>query len=188
MQTIYCFGVMQIISQLELQEEYDVDGISNFLEKGQIGNAMASCVTIFDSIRARLEKYKIEDEERSNENLILLDEDWRARIQTYIEHIRDVVRKAEIDEGVRERIMRRVTELSGDVEQNRTNLVRFGEVWVEITAAVGMGFNNLKPAVEILERATKALTKLREILHPSLPPSNTPKLPPPDEIDPGSSE
>lgn len=86
-----------------------------------------------------------------------LNQEWRANVTTLVNHIRDAVQNAQIDEALREGIFRAVEKLQSEVNRNRTRLAAASEVWDTITDAIGKGAENLEPAVKLIERVRKRL-------------------------------
>ncbi len=110
---------------------------------------------------------------------IELNDDWKTRATTYVSHIRDVVSKAEVVEAIRERIFKRLNDLQGELDKNRTRVEAMTEVFLSITEAVSKGAKHLDPAVKLVERLAGALSGARtsRIEH------DAPlQLPPPEQL------
>ena len=182
MQKVYSKAIISAIRLFGLENEFNVSEIEEDLANDAEPGAYTKALALINDVI--IEKLIIEAESKGSGQIVLLDDDWRSKVQSYIEHIIIIVRKASIEEGIRERIMNRIAQLSADVERNRTNITRLAEIWIELTAAGGRGAENLKPAVELLERLTKAVTKLRDsVTRPALPSPDQVQLPPPEDID-----
>ncbi len=182
MQKVYSKAIISAIRLFGLENEFNISGIEEDLANDVETYAYTKALALINDVR--IEKLLIEAESEGSDQIVLLDDDWRSKVQSYIEHIIIIVRKASIEEGIRERIMNHIAQLSAEVERNRTNITRLAEIWIELTAAGGRGVENLKPAVELLERLTKAVTKLRDsVTRSALPSPDQAQLPPPEDID-----
>ena len=179
---LYSKAIISAIRLFGLENEFKISGIEEDLADDAEDDACTKALALINDVR--IEKLLIEAESEGSDQIVLLDDDWRSKVQSYIEHIIIIVRKASIEEGIRERIMNRIAQLSAEVERNRTNITRLAEIWIELTAAGGRGAENLKPAVELLGRLAKAMTKLRDsVTRPALPSPDQAQLPPPEDID-----
>ena len=132
-----------------------------------------------DVIRAR-HLFAIEPNLR--EASVQLDKDWKAKATTLVGHIREIVTKAEMEEGLREPILRSLNQLQGEIDRNRTRLDVVAAAWQQITVAMGNGAKNLEPAVKLVERLSKALGRAKR--H-EIEAEQHPQLPPPDDLENG---
>ncbi|NNF23805.1 MAG: hypothetical protein HKN63_03225 [Rhodobacteraceae bacterium] len=130
-----------------------------------------------DVIRAR-HLFAIEPDLR--EASVQLDKDWKVKASTLVSHIRDIVAKAEMEEGLREPIMRSLNQLQSEIDRNRTRLDLVSAAWLQLTSAIGNGAKNLEPAVKLVERLSKALGKAKR--H-EIEAEQHPQLPPPDDLE-----
>lgn len=112
------------------------------------------------------------------EEYVELDDDWRSKAIAYVHHVRSAVRKAEIEEALRESILKRVNELQSEIERNRTRFAALTEVWLATTEAAGKGATNLEPVFRRLEKLGGALSWLRKVQNNEEPK----RLPPPDSM------
>ena len=182
MQKVYSKAIISAIRLFGLENEFNIFEIEEYLADDADTGAYNSAKALINDVK--IEKLIIEAKSEEPGQIVLLDDDWRSKVQSYIEHIRQVVRKAGIDESLQEKIIRRLSDLSLEVEKNRTTVARLGEIWLELTAAGGKGAENLKPAVELLERLAKAMMKLRAAsTRPALPSPDQAQLPPPEEFE-----
>lgn len=106
---------------------------------------------------------------------VMLDNDWKAKATTFVGHIRETVRKAEMDEALREPIMRSLKAVQAEIDRNRTKVAAVADTWLQITQAMGAGAKNLEPATKMMERLSKAFGKakrheIEEMKNPQLPP------------------
>ena len=71
---------------------------------------------------------------------IPLDEGWKAKVTSYISHIRTAVSKAEMDEALRERIFARLNDLQRAIDLNLVPPVQaLSELFLGITEAMNKG-------------------------------------------------
>jgi len=89
---------------------------------------------------------------------IQLSDDWKAKAASYVFHIRDIVSKAEMIEGLRERIFDRLNQLQSESDRNRTYVESISAVFLTITEAMSSGAKHLEPAVKLVERLAGALS------------------------------
>jgi hypothetical protein len=114
-----------------------------------------------------------------NQSFVTLDDTWRSRVSTLLAHVRDHVRKADIEERLRNSIMSRINALQSEVERNQTRVMSASEVMVELCGAVGQGAEKLKPAVRIIEKVVGAL---RGIQREAEKPQGPAALPAPEKL------
>jgi phosphoenolpyruvate synthase/pyruvate phosphate dikinase len=93
-----------------------------------------------------------------NASGIRLNEDWKAKAASYVFHIREVVSRAEMIEGLRERIFDRLNQLQSEIDRNRTYAESISAVFLTITEAMSRGAKHLEPAVKLVERLAGALS------------------------------
>ncbi|MCG8689883.1 MAG: hypothetical protein MI806_01605 [Minwuiales bacterium] len=149
--------------------------------------------TYFAQFRGRIEYFKTRIRTRAKmaflskpDELVKLSEDYREEIHSLLNRVRKVVHASDLEQSKKDVILQKINELNDEVDQRLTKLGRFKAAWLEITEAIGEGADNLKPAVEILERVGGIFGKARNETDPAqLPPPATPKqLPGPgDESD-----
>jgi hypothetical protein len=122
------------------------------------------------------------------EEYVELDDDWRSKAIAYVQRVRSAVRKAEMEEALRESILKRVNELQSEIERNRTRFAALAEVWLAATEAAGKGATNLEPVFRRLEKLGGAFSWLRKVQNDQepkrLPPPETMGLPDPNEDQP----
>lgn len=107
---------------------------------------------------------------------VVLSNEFKHEIHTLINRIRKIVNASELDEQKKDSIYSRINELSDEVDRSTTKLGRFKVVWLDMTEAVGEGFENLEPAVKMLERIARIFGKARAETDPAqLPGPETPK-------------
>ena len=144
-------------------------------EQEEIQKQYFSLELFYDELRAR-NIFALEP--RLEESTVALDADWKAKVSTWVKHIREIVNKAEIEEGLREGIFRALNTLQSEVDRNRTRMDATAEVWLKLTDAIGQGAKNLEPAVKLLEKLAGAFGKAKQLE----PEAKRPSLPHPDEV------
>jgi len=149
--------------------------------------------SIDDAIETIDLEIKIDDAIEGSENHIELSADWKERATSYVFHIRSVVSKAQVNESMRERILKRLADLQFEIDKNRTRVNSISEVFLSVTEAVGQGAKHLEGAVRLVDRLAGALSgartaKIEHDLQPRLPAPDRLGLPPPDEIDASKPE
>ncbi len=143
----------------------------------QIEAALFQLEEFMDTIRAR-NLFALEPGLRDAS--VQLDTDWKAKATSLVAHIREVVAGANMNEGLREPIMRSLNQLQSEIDRNRTRLDVVAAAWLQITSAIGNGAQNLEPAVKLAERLSKAFGKAKRF---EIEAENHPQLPPPDELE-----
>lgn len=93
---------------------------------------------------------------------IELTDDYRTQIHQYLAKVRKIVGAIEIEERLRENILKRLNALVIEVDKSRSGLIRFADALIEITAAVGESAEKLEPAVKIMERIGGIFGKARK--------------------------
>lgn len=116
---------------------------------------------------------------------INLDESWRTRVSTLLNHVRDHVRNATLEERLRTSIMHRLNDLQSEVDRTQTRVSAAMDVLVEVCEGLGAGAEALKPAVRLLERVVGAFRKAQRSRQEggqqqALPPPDVLSLPPSD--------
>lgn len=91
-----------------------------------------------------------------------LSEDYRGQIHNYLLKIRRVLQAVALEERQRENILRKLNELSTEIDKSRSGLTRFTSAFIEITAAVGEGAESLEPAVKLMERVAALFGKAKK--------------------------
>jgi hypothetical protein len=92
---------------------------------------------------------------------VVLDDDWKIAATTYVEHIRQAVRNASMNEALRESIFDKLGELQREIDRNRTRVEAFSEMWLQVSAAMGEGAENLGPVAKLLGKLAGPLVRLR---------------------------
>ncbi len=93
---------------------------------------------------------------------IELSDDYRSQIHRHLIKVRKIINAVEIEDRLRENIFKRLNALAAEVDKSRSGLMRFADAYIEITAAIGDGFNNLEPAVKVMERIGGIFGKARK--------------------------
>jgi hypothetical protein len=108
---------------------------------------------------------------------VALDENWRARIHSYLAHIRPVVERAQIDVGLRDSILQKLNLLAAEVDRTRTRVRAAGDLLIELCGIAGAAANELRPVVSLTEKIVGAFLRLQSYHVPQL------ALPAPDDFD-----
>lgn len=122
-----------------------------------------------------------------------LDDDWRTKVTTFISHIRENVKKADIKENLREAIMEKLSDLQKEVDRNRTSFDASIEVFLALTAAAAKGVKNLEPGIKLIGKVIGSLSELGRAVtgqeaQPRLPSPEVLGLSSPDQSDMPSDE
>lgn len=156
--------------------ELPVEKLSIDDDPEEIQKALFNLEQFMDEIRAR-NIFIVEP------NLLLgtvsLDENWKAYVSTLVGHIREAVRKAAMEEKLREPILQSLDNLQAQVDKNRTRIDALAQTWLEVTGAIGEGAKNLEPAVALLGKLRKVFGKAERL---QIEAKEQPRLPPPEEI------
>jgi hypothetical protein len=107
---------------------------------------------------------------------VALDEGWRTKIHSYIESIRQIVQKTNLEASIKEGILKKLHALDAEVDRERSNIQVFSDAPVGICEGISSGTNALKPAAALLERVIGALARLKSKKPEML------ALPKPDEL------
>jgi hypothetical protein len=97
----------------------------------------------------------------AQEEYVVLDEAWRSRATTYVQHIRKAVHSAEMEENLREPILKKLNELQAEIDRNRTRVAAVTETWLAVTEAMGRGAENLGPVARLLDKLSGPFRILR---------------------------
>jgi hypothetical protein len=146
-------------------------------------------VMIYNASKREIDKLKIDilSEKRQRESAVLLDETWRGKIHSYLENIRHIVERTEMDVALRDRILDKLNKLAAEVDRNRAPLQKFTDTWVELCEGISQGADALAPAAKLFERIVGAIVRLGTAGKPQLllpKPEDfglgePPKIPPP---------
>ncbi|MDA0703692.1 MAG: hypothetical protein O3A96_10740 [Proteobacteria bacterium] len=170
--------ILRALHDIDIDYFDDIQYLEEFSHKNDYDAAYSCAESIIHQINVELSYLSAIND---GKNEIYLDEEWRSRVQSYLDHIRELVRRAPIQERIKENINSMIVNLSQEVEKNRTKIERFSEMWLKITEAIGQGAENLEPAAKLVERLIKALSLRKEAQEPiALPSPDQAKLPPPD--------
>lgn len=89
---------------------------------------------------------------RSVRVVVSLNSEEQKLIQEYIENIRDIVRPVEMRPGKKEAILKRLDELSNEIERDRTKVEAFTATSLEIATEIDRHSSILKPVKSLLEK------------------------------------
>lgn len=169
----------------ELAKTFDIDGleakpIENINPAKINESAIIAELYKLESFMTRLYARNIfEIDGNLKHQFVDIDENWRTKVSTYVTHIREAVRVAEVEDKLRDAIMGRLNDLQHQIDRSRTSLDVVSDVFLAVTEALGKGAKNLEPAVKLVERIAGALTGLRR----SQNENSTPKqLPAPETL------
>jgi hypothetical protein len=136
----------------------------------------------------QLTKFEIETKQidllkqrMENKATIELDDTWRAKIHAYVAHIRPIIEKAPISQGLRDSILEKLNGLAKEIDRSRTRVRVFGDLLIEVCGAMGTAAKEMKPVVALLEKIVGAVVRLHGVEHPLA-------LPPPEEFGLDASE
>jgi hypothetical protein len=170
------FGIdLPHISKItELPKNVDTDRVSESLFI--VDNAL-------EDIKAR---NIFEIDTQLKRDTIYLDDTWRAQVSAYVQHIRDIVQNAEVDDRLRQGIFQRLNILQREVDRNVSRLASITDAFVDVCGAIGEGAKRLEPAQKLLEKLTGSFKRLQESQqnadhHPQLPSPEYLGLPAPSE-------
>ncbi len=110
---------------------------------------------------------------------VTLNETWRTTIRSKIEHIRIALDTADIEAKLKQSILNKLNAFSNEIERDRTRLDTGIEVWLEVTAAIGIGAKNLSPVAKLIQDCTAGLKNLHNEQQEDSKPK---KLPSPDTM------
>jgi len=99
---------------------------------------------------------------KANITSLVLGPDFKAQISGYLMAIRKIVAEAELSEGKREAILKRVVDLQTEVDRNHTRTESAFALYLEVTSIIGKGAENLKPAFERVESILKVIAKAKD--------------------------
>jgi hypothetical protein len=139
-------------------EQIDLIISSNILNLTQVNQLDFAIQTIVGNIEVN---HIIHEMLNGDINSIELNDDWKAKASSYVSHIRTAVAKAEVSEGLRERIFSKLNELQSEIDKNRTRVQSLTEVFLAITEAMSKGSKHLDAPMKLLERLSGALSGVR---------------------------
>jgi hypothetical protein len=126
--------------------------------------------SLYTSVKNTVENLKIDIlyEKVQRGAVIQLDETWRSKIHTYLQHIRQIVEKTEMDVDLRDRILNGINYLAAEVDRSRAPLQKFTDTLVQLCEGVSEGAEALNPAVKLFERIIGAIVRLKTAAKPPL--------------------
>jgi len=93
---------------------------------------------------------------------ISLDESWRSKVSSLLAHVRDIVRKADIEDRLRASINQSINSLQTEVDRTQTRVSAASDALVELCDGIGQGAEALKPAVKLIEKVVGAFRKVQK--------------------------
>jgi hypothetical protein len=110
-------------------------------------------------------------------HFVALDRDWRAKITTYINYMKEAVGEADVEQQLRDAILVKINELQAEVDRERTKLQAGIDTLLAITEAIGEGAKKLEPARRLISSVVNSMSKLQKAETAGIA-----LLPPPDKM------
>ncbi len=156
-------AALYIKNVLQLGEAFGIDGLPKVdipeeVKPDTILQALYTIESFMSQIYAR-NIYELD--QGLQKTFVEFDEKWKQKVSSYISNIREHVKKADVEEALRERIFNKLQELQREVDRNRTRTESVVDVLLVLTEATGRAAKNLKPAIALIEQMAGALSKLR---------------------------
>lgn len=95
---------------------------------------------------------RIQNSRDTRQFSVALDSAAKNKIHHFIEKIRLIVEKADLEEHKKNSLYDRLNKFADEVDKSRTGWQRGMDVGVAISAAIGKGIENLKPAQEWFDK------------------------------------
>jgi hypothetical protein len=100
---------------------------------------------------------------RNRQNSVGLDGNTKAKIHSYIQHIRDVIEKAELPEDKRDRLYDKLNRFALEVDKNRTSLPAGMAVYIAVCDGIGQGFKRLEPVRKMIDSIAALLGRAKDV-------------------------
>jgi len=147
---------------------------------------MSSCFSFSGKIKSL--KFIIENSIKNDKSpakaSIRLDENWRTKIRTYINIIKEEIEKTPINDNLRHSILEKLNKFSSELDRTKTKLESFNEAFVDFSYAMAAGYENLKKPANLFMKVIQGLNGIYNIDIGHLPsPEELKLLSPPEEID-----
>jgi len=133
-------------------DSYDIGIKFSFPDADHFWDYYSGFIDELNYAVAKLSLEVLRSDKSVSDGGIDLSQTYRDQIHLHLEKVRKIVVAVPIEERLRENILTRLNALRVEVDKNRSNITRFTDVFLEITAAVGEGAENLEPVVKIMER------------------------------------
>lgn len=91
-----------------------------------------------------------------------LEADYRDQIHSHLDRVRKIVRAVDIEERLKENILKKINALAAEVDKGRSGLSRLAEAMIELCSAAGDAADKLEPAIKAFERLAGAVGKAKK--------------------------
>ncbi|PCI32363.1 MAG: hypothetical protein COB54_07650 [Alphaproteobacteria bacterium] len=143
-------------------------------------NPITAAIFQLDQFFNTLDAETFHERNISGVRTVVLDNNWRERIRSYIQHIRTEIDGAEMEPRMKESIIGKLNQFSADIERGRTRLDSCIDVFLRLTAAAGQGARNLRPALKLIQNCSGGMENLFDEQQQAG--TAAPKLPSPDSF------
>lgn len=149
------------------------------LEKWGTPSAQDDIENIFLNFASEVDHFttrvRIRNASRNRQNSVSLDGNTKAKIHTYIQHIREAIEKSNIPEDKREKLYDKLNAFALEVDKNRTSLQAGMAVYIAVCDGIGQGFKKLEPVRRMIDSISALLGRAKEV-------EDSLRLPPPPEL------
>lgn len=128
---------------------------------GEFGDFYQNFVRAVDYYKAAA-RLQVSARTKANVSVLTLTPDLKMQIGGHLTAIRKIVDEAELSEGKRDAIFRRINNLQEEVDRDRTRTEAAMALLLEVTGAISKGATNLDPALDQVARIVKVFAKAKE--------------------------
>jgi hypothetical protein len=140
-------------------EALDIDGFSD-IEPAEGGYAnYKECCRKIQSFSI---KFAIKRSARERGYSIQLGDETKDKLRHYVNSMRDIITKLEIDVSKRDALLRKLEILSAEIERGKTRLQVVGDFIVTASTVLGNSADKLAPLRKLIDSVARLLGNLRE--------------------------
>lgn len=135
----------------------------NQLDKARENRTLPSMIDVCtEMIQSALASLEAEIDLEDANKLIEFDETWRSRVHTYLSEIRRIIDQSDATELHKQKLFSILSNLERAVDKNKADIETIKDFWLSLTSAIGAGAKNLEPAVRLLERFVRGVSRLSD--------------------------
>jgi hypothetical protein len=146
------------------------------LKEWRVPSAQDDIELIFVNLTSEVDHFttqvRIRNASRNRQNSVSLDGNTKAKIHTYIQHIRETIEKSNLPEDKKDRLYDKLNTFALEVDKNRTSLQAGMAVYIAVCDGIGQGFKKLEPVRKMIDSIATLLGRAKDVedsLRPALP-------------------
>lgn len=141
-------------------------GISQLAE-WRVPSAHDDIEPIFSNFISDVEYFtteiRIRNISRDRRYSVGLDGNTKAKIHTYIQHIKEAIEKSNLPEDRKDRLYDKLHAFALEIDKSRTNLQACMAVYIAVCDGIGQGFKKLEPVRKMIDSISTLLGRAKEV-------------------------